>query len=107
MALQSILDLATQNVFPVLGISVTILCIHLVVTWVRLRNIPGPLLAKLSNLPRLQWVWMRRAHETHIKLHEKYGKLVRFGPSMVSVGDATEVKNIYRMNAPLVKVSAV
>lgn len=70
----------------------------------RLQQIPGPFFAKITNLQRLYWVWTRHAHENHIDLHRKYGKLVRLGPNMVSIGDATEVKNIYRMSHPLEKV---
>jgi hypothetical protein len=72
--------------------------------WFRLRRVPGPFLAKLTNLPRAYWVWSRRAHDIHIGLHEKYGHLVRFGPNMVSVGNAQEVDKVYRMHNPLAKV---
>ncbi|KAH7322542.1 cytochrome P450 [Stachybotrys elegans] len=71
--------------------------------WFRLRRIPGPFLAKLTNLPRAYWVWSRRPHEIHIELHEKHGHLVRFGPNMVSAGNAQEVDKIYRLHSPLGK----
>ncbi|KAL8810355.1 MAG: hypothetical protein Q9223_007774 [Gallowayella weberi] len=63
--------------------------------YLRLRAIPGPLLASFTNLPRVSWVLSNGAQEIHIQQHEKYGKLVRFGPNMVSVGDATEIASIY------------
>ncbi|KAL4915852.1 putative benzoate 4-monooxygenase cytochrome P450 [Aspergillus aurantiobrunneus] len=69
--------------------------VYLVSTYSRLRHIPGPLAASVSNLPRFSWVWGRRAHEIHIDLHRKYGKLVRFGPNMVSVSDPGEIPVIY------------
>lgn len=72
--------------------------------WLLLSRIPGPFLAKFTNIPRAYWVFTRRAHDIHIRLHEKYGKLVRFGPNMVSVGDALEIEKIYRMHNPLMKV---
>lgn len=78
--------------------------VHLYRTWARLRHIPGPFLAKFTNLPRLYWVYKRNAHDTHIALHKKYGKIVRMGPNMVSVGDATEVQNIYKMKGSFQKV---
>jgi hypothetical protein len=91
--------------FSVLLLVVALLIIfHLYKTWAKLRHIPGPFLARLTNLPRFCWVWSRKAHEIHIDLHEKHGKLVRFGPNMVSVGDPSEIPNIYRMHAPLLKV---
>ena len=72
----------------------------------RLSHIPGPIFAAFTNVPRFYWVWTRRAHLTHIDLHERYGKLVRLGPNMVSVGDAAEIQNVYRMKAPFAKVSS-
>lgn len=78
--------------------------LYLYHTWARLRRIPGPLLARFTDLPRFSWVWSRRAHDIHIDLHAKHGKLVRFGPNMVSVGDPSEIPNIYKMHAPLQKV---
>lgn len=73
-------------------------------SWARLRHIPGPFLAKFTNLSRMWWVYNRRAHEIHINLHRKYGRLVRMGPNMVSVSDPNEVQNIYRMKGVLQKV---
>ncbi|KAH8787823.1 cytochrome P450 [Diaporthe sp. PMI_573] len=71
--------------------------------WSQLRKIPGPFLASLTNIPRTYWVWKRHAHETHISLHRKYGKLVRIGPNMVSVSNALEVDQIYKTRDPLIK----
>ena len=78
--------------------------LYLYTTWAKLRQIPGPFLARFTDFPRLFWVWSRKAHEIHIDLHAKYGKLVRFGPNMVSVGDPSEISNIYKMHTPLLKV---
>lgn len=61
----------------------------------RLRHIPGPCLSAWTDVPRALWVRSNRAHDVHIALHKKYGKLVRFGPNMVSVQDPTEIKRIY------------
>ncbi|PLN86963.1 putative benzoate 4-monooxygenase cytochrome P450 [Aspergillus taichungensis] len=72
-----------------------IVLLHFGRTYARLRHIPGPIGASLSNLSRLSWVWSRRAHVKHINLHRQYGPLVRFGPNMVSVADPREVPNIY------------
>lgn len=84
------------------------LMILLIVTYLqsylKLRRIPGPFLAAWSNLPRLYWVLSRRAHEVHIALHKKYGKLVRVGPNMVSVGDPAEIHNIYGITGKFQKV---
>lgn len=72
--------------------------------YVRLWHVPGPFWARWSNLPRFFWVLSRRAHEIHIELHEKHGKLVRMGPNMVSVGDPAEIRNIYGITDKFKKV---
>ncbi|PVH96859.1 cytochrome P450 [Periconia macrospinosa] len=85
------------------GCAATLVIVQSLYQYARLYNIPGPFLARWTNLQRTYWVWGRRAHEIHIAQHEKYGKLVRCGPNMVSVGNATEIDKIYRMRDPLKK----
>ena len=75
-------------------------------SYVRLRHVPGPLLASLTNLPRASWVVSNRAHDIHIALHRKYGKLVRFGPNMISVADPAEIANIYGFTGKFRKVQS-
>jgi hypothetical protein len=72
--------------------------------WKKLSHVPGPFLAALSNIPRMSWVWGRRAHEIHIELHRKYGDLVRFGPNMVSIADPVEIPKIYGFTGNYKKV---
>lgn len=77
----------------------------------RLSHIPGPFLARLSNIPRFWWVYNRDAHNVHIAQHRQYATkgsewapLVRYGPNAVSVGTAAAVETIYRMRGdPLLK----
>ncbi|KAK7724327.1 hypothetical protein SLS63_008715 [Diaporthe eres] len=77
----------------------------------RLSHIPGPFLARFSNIPRFLWVYQRDAHNVHIAQHRQYAKigskwaaLVRYGPNAVSVGSAAAVETIYRMRGdPLLK----
>ncbi|KAF2205452.1 pisatin demethylase [Delitschia confertaspora ATCC 74209] len=71
------------------------LFIWLLRSYLRLRHIPGPFLASITNLPRVQWVRSNKAHDIHVALHRKYGKIVRFGPDMVSVQDPREIAKIY------------
>ncbi|KAI0405419.1 putative benzoate 4-monooxygenase cytochrome P450 [Xylaria palmicola] len=84
----------------------------------RLSHIPGPLLARISNLPRLYWVYHRNAHNIHISQHRRYGKgqsgtgtgpkwapLIRYGPNAVSVGSAAAIDTIYRMRGDPLKKS--
>lgn len=73
-------------------------------TYWRLSHIPGPLVAKFTNLPRLLWVKSNRAHDVHIDMHRRYGHIVRFGPNMVSVSDPKEIGTIYSFKKPWAKV---
>ncbi|KAJ9604176.1 hypothetical protein H2200_011010 [Cladophialophora chaetospira] len=68
-----------------------------------LNHIPGPALAPFSNLWRFLVVWGRRPELEHIRLHEKYGPLVRLGPRVVSVADPAAISVIYALNAGFVK----
>ncbi|KAJ9608038.1 hypothetical protein H2200_007026 [Cladophialophora chaetospira] len=85
-------------------------CLPLVVIYFALRNyfslrsIPGPLLARCTNLYRALLVYNRNAHEVHLKLHKQYGSLVRLGPQFVSItGSSTYVSQIYGIGKGLVK----
>lgn len=90
---------------PFLGIS--ILCLWSLHSYILLRHVPGPLAAAWTNLLRMSWVLSDRAHEMHIDLHQKYGKLVRFGPNMVSVGDPAEIQTIYNFTVKFAKVNTM
>jgi hypothetical protein len=72
-----------------------------------INNIPGPLLASCTDYWRLFIVWGRRPELTHIKLHQKYGELVRIGPKTVIVANWDVVRKIYALKAGYVKVSTV
>lgn len=74
-------------------------------SYLTLRHVPGPFWAAWTNLPRLSWVLSNRAHDIHIQLHRQYGKLVRFGPNMVSVSDPAEIPTIYGFSPIFEKVS--
>ncbi|GIC91338.1 uncharacterized protein Aud_007781 [Aspergillus udagawae] len=64
-------------------------------SFVRLSHVPGPFIAKFTNLQRVWWVKSGRAHEYHRQMHERYGKLVRFGPNMVSISDPGAMSIVY------------
>ncbi|KAJ6115575.1 hypothetical protein N7523_005992 [Penicillium sp. IBT 18751x] len=61
-------------------------------------SVPGPFLAKLSNLWRFIDVANGHAEVTHQMLHQKYGDYVRLGPNVVSVRDLDALKIIYGIN---------
>ncbi|TKX27084.1 cytochrome P450 monooxygenase-like protein 2 [Elsinoe australis] len=60
-----------------------------------LRDIPGPWLAKVTDLWRLIESWRGRPDISHNKLHEKYGPAVRIGPNCVSISDPALIKTIF------------
>jgi hypothetical protein len=58
-------------------------------------KIPGPFLASVTDLWR-NWIMQRCSFPDDLnRLHGKYGKLVRLGPSYVSVADAAALPIIY------------
>ncbi|KAK0510977.1 hypothetical protein JMJ35_006529 [Cladonia borealis] len=79
----------------IFGAMVTVITIQLIRTWWRLRHIPGPFLASLTNIQRVWWVKTKRAHLIHQQMHEKYGDVVRFGPNMVSISDPSVISTVY------------
>ncbi|KGO65675.1 Cytochrome P450 [Penicillium italicum] len=61
-------------------------------------SIPGPLLAKITNLWRFIDVANGRAEVTLYNLHQKHGDYVRLGPNVVSVRNLDALKTIYGIN---------
>jgi len=95
------------SLLNVLGIAAVVLVIQHVVAYLRspLKKIPGPLLAKFSNIWRL-WNHYGQTHiETQKELHKKYGDVVRLGPNTVSIADAGLLKTIYSTRGTFLKVS--
>ena len=69
-----------------------------------IKNIPGPVLAKFTNLWRLFNVWGGKAEATQLDLHRQYGSAVRLGPNCVSVSDPDLIKTIYSTKEKWTKV---
>lgn len=69
-----------------------------------LSTLPGPRLAAYSSLWRYLDVRGGQAHQTAIRLHRKYGDIVRIGPNHVSVSDPREIKKIYGLKSGYTKV---
>lgn len=68
-------------------------------------SVPGPFLAKLSNIWRFVDVARGRPDITLYRLHQEYGDYVRIGPNVVSVSDPEALKIIYGINKGFRKVS--
>lgn len=89
---------------PSLALIFSLVVFSLGRTWIQQSHIPGPILASISNFPRLSWAYSSKAHLVHIKLHEQHGDLVRIGPNCISVGDPREISKIYGIAANFKKV---
>jgi hypothetical protein len=67
-------------------------------------TIPGPIVARFTNLYRAILVYRRSPHEVHLRLHKQLGPLVRLGPNVVSVsGSARYIPQIYGIGKGLIK----
>ncbi|KAI1647477.1 cytochrome P450 [Daldinia loculata] len=60
-----------------------------------LAKYPGPFIAKITDAYQLYHAWKGDRHLEFWRLHEKYGKVVRFGPNSVSFNSNTALKDIY------------
>lgn len=88
-----------------IGLGVIFLVSRYVLTYLQspLKNIPGPFLAKFSNIWRFANHYGQSHIETQRKLHEKHGDIVRLGPNCVSVADASLIKTIYNTRGTFLK----
>lgn len=77
---------------------------HLARTWWRLRHIPGPFPACVTDLHRVYWVKTKRAHLILQEYHEKHGEVVRIGPNMVSISNPEVLPSIYTTRTGFPKV---
>lgn len=59
-----------------------------VTSWYRLRHIPGPWLASISNLWMIRASTSTRLSEVFEEAGESYGSLVRIGPNQILTSDA-------------------
>lgn len=89
---------------PSLALTLSLAIFSLGRIWIKQSHISGPILASISNFPRLSWAYSSKAHIVHIKLHEQHGDLVRIGPNCISVGDPREISKIYGIAANFKKV---
>lgn len=67
-------------------------------------TVPGPFLASLSNLYRFRLVWLEDVSDRSLRLHRKYGPLLRLGPNYVSASSPESVQAIYRAGTGFQKV---
>lgn len=91
----------------VFGLGAIVLLTQYLLAYLRspLKKLPGPFLAKFSDL----WRFFNHYGQTHIEtqkeLHAKYGDAVAIGPKTVSVADPSLIKTIYSTRGTFLKVS--
>ncbi|KAK5188987.1 hypothetical protein LTR96_011027 [Exophiala xenobiotica] len=68
-----------------------------------LSKIPGPWVRSLSTLPRMWAIYATHSQEYDIKLHEKYGKIVRVAPNILSISDTSEINQLYGITTKFTK----
>lgn len=68
-----------------------------------LYGVPGPWYNSVSTLPRLWSVYKGQHHRDDLKLHARYGKIVRVAPNLVSVADTTEINQLYGITTKFIK----
>ncbi|KYK54842.1 Cytochrome P450 family protein [Drechmeria coniospora] len=64
-----------------------------------LAKYPGPLLAKVTDAYQLYHAYKGDRHLEFWRMHEKYGKIVRFGPNSLSFNSSQALKEIYGFRA--------
>ncbi|KAH7122063.1 cytochrome P450 oxidoreductase [Dactylonectria estremocensis] len=68
-----------------------------------LNRIPGPWLNSLSTIPRMWSVYKGQHHAQDLKLHARYGNVVRVAPNLVSVADTNEINQLYGITTKFTK----
>lgn len=97
----------TSLLLKALGLGAIVLIFQYVAAYLSspLKKIPGPFLAKFSNVWRFYNHYKQTHIETQKQLHKKYGDVVRLGPNTVSIADAGLLKTIYSTRGTFLKVS--
>jgi hypothetical protein len=88
-----------------LGVSVIYLVSSLFYRYWRLKNVPGPFMASLTDFWMLKAQYFGPILPTLSRLHLRYGNVVRIGPNRVSLSSASHVKTIYTVRGEFQKVS--
>ena len=88
------------------GIGLGLLVVNHVVAYLRspLKDVPGPFLAKFTNVWRLVDHYKATQINTQQRLHEELGPAVRIGPNFVSLSDPTLLKTVYSTRGEYLKV---
>ncbi|KAG8159003.1 hypothetical protein KVR01_011446 [Diaporthe batatas] len=87
------------------GIALGVIVVRHVLAYLTspLKDIPGPFLAKFTNIWRLIDHYNATQISTQRRLHEKLGPAVRIGPNVVSLSDPTLLKTVYSTRGEYLK----
>ena len=86
------------------GAAIAVATVRIASAYLRLRHIPGPFSAALTNFVRRSWVLSGDLHQKHTDLHRHYGTVVRVGPNAVLVSEPKAIDSIYGFKARFLKV---
>ncbi|KAL4967564.1 cytochrome P450 [Aspergillus stella-maris] len=70
-----------------------------------LRSIPGPFWTRFTRLWYFRRLWNGHFEDENIKLHDKYGPIVRISPNHYSVSDRAALKTIYGTGTKFAKAA--
>jgi hypothetical protein len=73
--------------------------------WRKLSNVPGPFLAKFTDLWAAWYQYNGWLRPKLIELHAQQGPLVRYGPRSISVSDPSVIDVVYGSRAGFLTVS--
>jgi benzoate 4-monooxygenase len=68
-----------------------------------LRKFPGPFWAAHTDIWRVYHLWTRRMPDTLLKVHEKYGPVVRIGPNDLSFQSVEILNDVYKGGRKFIK----
>ncbi|KAL8694898.1 MAG: hypothetical protein Q9218_000562 [Villophora microphyllina] len=68
-----------------------------------LKSIPGPALAKFTNLWQAVLYYRGKQASVIRHLHDRHGPVVRLGPHHISVNDRSLIKTIYSLRGNYIK----
>ncbi|KAI9373461.1 cytochrome P450 [Aspergillus egyptiacus] len=79
-----------------LALALGLTLLHLLYNYSRLKSIPGPFLARFTDLWRAHARNSTGYGQSLAELHQRYGSIVRLGPNAVSISDIEDIAGVYR-----------
>ena len=92
------------SVLVAVELLVAYFCFVVFTRYWRLRKIPGPLIASLTDIWRAKKQRSGPTGPWLQALHQRYGPLVRIGPNTISINDAGSMRTIFTSKGDFPKV---